>query len=105
MATDEKTCPICGGEASRTHVIGGPDVYQTDCQECRKFIVEATLPKYVWEKLDANGKQHLSYLKTYIGQENQKGNTPTICGQNWRHLAQKGCQLARSTSSHRQIPA
>jgi hypothetical protein len=42
-----------------------------ECAACGRFVVDANLAEYVWEKVGAKGRYALVHLPAYINWENQ----------------------------------
>lgn len=92
MESYHTRCPIC----QRREVVSTPHppyALHVECAACGRFVVDATLAEYVWEKVGAKDRQPLAYLPTYIQHENQYGRIPMIRGNNWQGFAREGRRL------------
>jgi hypothetical protein len=70
-----------------------------ECAACGRFVVDAILAEYVWEKVEAKGRYALAHLPAYINWENQYGRVPVILGNNWQGFAREGRRLGGGKAS------
>lgn len=95
MESDNVGCPIpiCRRADAQRNSVTGYDAFETECNNCGRFIVESTVPKYIWAN---RTDTHLfSFLIEHIREENQKGETPRFDDKSWEIKARERQTQAR----------
>src|SRR5258706_8603494 len=82
MAVGTESCPLCGWDASVSHL---SDVDWINCVLCGEFKITRTLLRTAFAGEDSAVAKNLRpYLRAHTRQVNEKSQTVTLNSTNWR---------------------